>query len=539
MAASRIILQSDTISSHTAVAIWDTNIEYRREENQVFYRKRIRRPVTFTGLTYDELQALDPDGCEEITVQIQRECEGVGNYSTFLTGHFNAGDWRDNVDDCEITVTVLTNDEYECLLGTWKTPVNMYGLDVVEVKPYPITELYVHEQAYQECEECGVGVPIEDPENWCEEIEYEGCVAAINPGDCPPGITTDVFTGYHRLEAAGSCDGSTPLAPSADDYWTLLEDDCPTGSTWWRCPGGDVNSVNGRMPYGRLFSDVLQTLFDGCGLTVVSDFFNINADATAPDNAAYDFAALYLQTMTVHQKSDVKRPYSTDPATSKQWDMQPKEMLDDLRVLFNVYWVIDGTDIRIEHISYFETSGGIDATGDAQKLDTERQIEDNIKTEYFYFVDEAGSDYFLGLPIVYDCGVEKLENRCQLFSTDVTYIQNTNSEGFSDENFVLCSTEIVSDVHYLLRDNRALSFTELHESLHRHYRYWKNGTLNGDPVTFTTFRPTRKQPPFDHVLCCDEDFNEREPVETGIGVGYIETAVYNMENDIITLETKH
>lgn len=538
MAESRVILSSVSIVSHTAVAVWDTEIEYRKERDQVFYRRRLRGDMVFRGLTYDDLQALDPDECEEITVQVQRECGGVGVYTTFLTGVFNAGDWRDNRDDCEITVTVKTQDDYECLLGSWKTPVNVFGLDVVEVKPYPVTEIYVTDEAYQLCTDCGVTIPIADPDNWCAAPEGDYCVPTTDPEGCDP-TTTDAYTLYHRLEATGTCDGVTPIAPSPDAYWTLLDDDCPTGSTWWRCPGEDVYTPNARMPYGRLFSDVLQAMFDGCGLTVVSDFFGINGDASAPDNTAYDFAALYLQKMTVHQKSDVKRPYSSDPATSKQWDMQPKEMLDDLRVLFNAYWEIDGTDIRIEHISYFEASGGLDASGDAQKLDTERQVEDDVKREFFFFVDEAGSDYFLGSPIEYDCGDEKIENRCQLFSTDVTYIQNTNSEGFSDENFVLISTEVADSIRYVVRDNRALSFTELHENLHRHFRYWKNGTLNGDPVTFTSYRPTRKQPAFDHVLCCDDDFNEREPVTTGIGAGFIESAVYNMQADIITLEIKH
>lgn len=540
MAESRVILSSDvTISSHTATVLWDTVVSYRREKDQVFYRKRVARDMVFTGLTYDALIGLNVDECEQVTVQIQRECGGVGVYATFITGTFNAGDWRNNGDDCEITVRIITEDDYACLLGSWKTPVNLYDLDEVEVKPYPITETYVTDEAYTECEECGVTSAIGDPANWCATVQGDYCTPAINPGDCDPGINTDVFTVYHRMEATGTCDGSTPVAPSSDDYWTLLTDNCPTDSTWWRCPGEDVNNPNSRMTHGRLFSDAIQAVFDPCGLTVVSDFFNINADATAPDNAAYDFAALYLQNMTVHQKSDVKRPYSSNPATSKQWDIQPKEMLDDLRILFNVYWDIDGTDIRIEHISYFETVGGLDASADAQKVDTERETDDNVKYEYFFFVDEAGSDYFLGSPIVYDCGTEKIENRCQLFSTDITYIQNTNSEGFADDNFVLCSTEIVDTVHYLIRDNRPLSFTELHENLHRHFRYWKKGTLNGSPVTFTSFRPTRKQPAFDHVLCCDAAFDEREPVTTAVGTGYIDQADYTIQTDIITLEIKH
>lgn len=538
MAESRIMLSSATILSHEAVSVWDTGLEIRREREQIFYRWRLARPVTFRGLTYTDLNALDVDECEEVTVQIQRRCEG--SFSTILTGHFNAGDWRDNRDDCEITVTVVTNDQYECFLTNWETPINLYALGVVPVRPYPITELYVHDQAYQECAECGTIVPIGDPANWCAEPEYIGCTASIN--ECVGGETTDAYTGYHRMEAPGTCDGTTPVAPTPDDYWTLLDDDCPTGSTWWRCPGGDVNTTTAPLPYGRLFADVLDAIFLPCGLTVVSDFFDINPDATAPDNAAYDFAALYLQNMTVHQKSDVKRPYSSDPAQSKQWDMQPEQLLNDLRILFNVYWTINtaGDEIRLEHITYFEQAGGLDCTADPQRLDTEREVDDNVKSEFFQYVDpDSSSAYFLGSPIVYDCGKEKKERRCQLFSTDVVFIQNTNSEGFADSGFVLCSTEGTGDERYLVRDNRPLAFTELHENLHRHYRYWKTGTLNGDPVTFDSYVPTLKQPTFGHTLCCGDVFDENKPVTTQIGAGFIEAAVYTIETDRILLNIKH
>ncbi|MCB1318043.1 MAG: hypothetical protein KDK27_18890, partial [Leptospiraceae bacterium] len=414
MAESRVILSSEvTIGSHTAVVLWDTVVSYRREKDQVFYRKRVARDMVFTGLTYDELLGLNVDECEQVTVVIERECGGVGVYAPFLTGTFNAGDWRNNADDCEITVRINTEDDYTCLLGSWKTPVNLFGLDVVQVKPYPTTEVYVTtEITTEDPDTCETPYAPPDPSNWCSEPESILCYG-LEPDQSS-------VTMWHRLERTGTCSGSTPVKPTVDTFWALLTDNCPTDSVWWRCPGTtDSPTVIAPMSNGRLFSDVLDALFATCGLTVVSDFFNINADATAPDNAAYDFAALYLQNMTVHQKSDVKRPYSSNPATSKQWDIQPKEMLDDLRILFNVYWDIDGTDIRLEHISYFETVGGLDASADAQKVDTERETDDNVKYEYFFFVDEAGSAYFLGSPILYDCGTEKIENRCQLFSTDV------------------------------------------------------------------------------------------------------------------------
>lgn len=534
MADSRIVISSASVVSHTAFVDWDTVLELRKEKDQVFYRWRVSRPLVFKDLSYTRLNTLNVDECEEVTVQVQRECEGA--FSVFMSGKFNAGDWRDNQDDCRITVTVETEDDYTCFLSNWKTPINMYGLSVVEVKPYPTTETYVTTTEIDDCADCGDIVDPVDPANWCAEPEDVNCKQNTS---CTPPIDSDALTTWHRIEGVGTCSGSTPVKPTPDDYWTLLTDNCPTDSTWWRCPGENVNSTNSRMDQGRLFIDIMETLFAPCGLTVVSDFFDINADATAPSNDAYTFAALYLQAMTIHQKSDVKRPYNSDPATSKQWDIKPEEMLNDLRILFNVYWKIDGTDIRIEHVSYFQESGGLDCTADAQKLDTQREVDDNVTVERFFYVDEDASDYFLGSPITYDCGTEEKEHRCQLFSTDVTYIQHTNSEGFADDGFVLCSTEIDASVHYLIRDNRPLSFTELHENLHYHYRYWKKGTLNGNSVTFTTYRPTRKQPEFKHILCCGDTLEPEKPVTTGIGAGYIDTATYRISDDSLRLNIKH
>ena len=51
-------------------------------------------------------------------------------------------------------------------------------------------------------------------------------------------------------------------------------------------------------------------LQSGCGLTVQSDFFNINPPGLNPSNSAYDKAFLELQELVVFQKSDIKSEYN-------------------------------------------------------------------------------------------------------------------------------------------------------------------------------------------------------------------------------------
>ena len=537
MSDTRIRIESPSITLYTTNGIWDTVAVRKRERDVVFFRWKIKNKVTFVGDDYDELSYLDPLECEQVTVYFDRYCSG--SWSTFLTGYFTLAECTINEDDCTIEADVTTADVYDCVFRTWKTAVNVYDLDVVPVKPYPITETYNITCLNNPCAiTSAVTLYPVDPENWCDVPELDADYGFSPNDDCDTGLGHD--TCWHRMEAAGSCDGTTPVAPGPDDFWVLLEDNCPTGSSWWRCPGGDVNTTNAEMQHGRLLSDVLQRVFDGCELTVKSDFFNINPLGDSPANDAYTFAETYCQNITVHQKSDVKRPYSYAPASSKQWDMKPQDVLRDLKIIFNVDWDIDDSgNIILEHNSFFTASGSIDYTTEEQKLETQAEAQDKTKRELFFFVDEAGSDYFLGSPIVYDCGTDDKENRCSLFHTDITAIQNTNSEGFSDEKFVLCSTEVVSDIHYLIRDNRAFSFTELHEDLHRWDRAWKDGTLNGVATTFETYKPVRKQPPFSVVMCCDDTHDPNDPVATPIGTGYTEEEEYTIADDMMSVIIKY
>jgi hypothetical protein len=274
----------------------------------------------------------------------------------------------------------------------------------------------------------------------------------------------------------------------------------------------------------------------GCGLTVRSHFFGINATHTGPpSNDAYDYATDHYQNMTVHQKSDVKRPDASNPALTVAWKMKLQDFLNDLRVLFNAYWKIDGTDFIIEHISYFESGAGQNHTTTPQKLEYKYDAE-TPRREKFFFMDESASSFFAGYDITYDCGEGIRENRCQLFSTDVSYIRDElNQDKITDEGFVLVCNLLDGSTHYVDEFNQPLSWTNLHDKLHRHNRPFLTGTMNDTAETFETTQHIKKQTPFSVSNCCSDTFDPADYVTTPLGNGYVDEATKNLFKDRITL----
>jgi hypothetical protein len=535
----RVKISSSSILEQFVTPVWGGIFSYVQEKGQIFFRKRLKGAMVFQNTDYELLNAaLNPLECEIVTVTVEIFCGEP--WAELVTAKFTLLESVINLDSCFISVTPEIQDDYTCFLKAWKEPINIYALDIVAVRVYDNSQEY-----YVECFTEGPAgsppplepvVPADPGTEWCVTPENNYIWQE----------ETNVWyhtTCYHRLQAAGTCSGATPVAPYVSAAWNLLTDNCPTDSIWWRCPGTDeAGGVNGALSTGRDFSDVLAEVFGICGLNVVSDFFNINPDATAPSNAAYDYATLYYQLMTVHQKSDVKRPYNSDPAKEKAYDIKPADLLNDLRILFNVYGKITGNEMRLEHISYFTETADLDLTASpGQKLETEADPEDRIFRENFFYADEQASALFVGQPIFYDCGSEVFDNRCVLFSCDVTFIQyNANNDSISDAGFVLCSTKIEDDLRVLVQDNTPLAFTNLHENLHRHNRQFPTGTLNGDPVTFTTYKPVRKQPEFKFVSCCGVVFDPVKPKTTALGTGYVQSgAEYDAVNDTITVQLKY
>ena len=505
---------------------WGGEFTKKIERDRIYHLHELKGGLTFTGADYTLINGITDD-CEIVTVTVERFCAGV--FNLYFTGQFTKFDCKINHFKCSVSVKPKTVDAYKCTFDGWDEVTNIYSAtgSVISVRQFHGT----YEAGIQTCSECrvsSVAFPVCTSSTACVEVTeiFPGGVA----NNCASGQYYAV-TYFHRITATGTA----ILPPPHDSGWTLL-----SGTTWWRCPAADELGV-GVLRSGRRFDAVLakMVLALDCSLTIRSHFFAINAThAAAPVNDAYDYAALYYENLTVHQKSDVKRP-DGDQSFALVWTMKLKDMLADLQKMFNVFWRIEGSDLIIEHISYFQATAGADYSTKIIPLEVDYDI-DTPKKERFYFADEECTDTFKGVPITYNCGNEIKEHKCALFSTDVAFIRDElNQDKISDDRYVLISNRIESGAYILNTQNDSLAWENLHDKLHRHYRPFGGGTMNGVAETFISTQPGKKLPDFTVPYCCDSDHNPAEYVTTSFGQGHVQSQTENIKKNTLTLQLNY
>ena len=513
MSVTRVFIESTSIAKVEAFPSFTTGrqFEQTKTDDQVYFLTEWPELV-FRDADYTALK--EAGGCEEITVSFEEYCGG--EWTERHVGKFTQYDEGINENTCLATVKPKTQEYYTCVLDNWELEKVVFSV-IPQISTQAVQGTYQAPTALccQQCYPEGIvpSLPIcAVPANYCWTGEnYD---QGINPIACGNFTDHRFRTCFHRVLGVG-----TPTVPPTygpPGSWTHI-----SGNDWWRCPTKDELSI-GIFEHGRLFNDVLVYLVNQqlCSLTVRSHFFNINAThAAPPDNGAYDYAVAYLQKMSVHQKSDVKRPFDQSPAESRVWKMTLKKLLDDLRTIFNVYWKVDGSDLIIEHITYFAAAMGMDITAKDIVLKYGKQESGAPKTEYFFWADRAGwFDAFLGRPISYDCGDKGKEYQVNLFDTDIRSVRNTdNAEEIKDADFVLISNLVDTFKYFVVNNNEPLGWVALHENLHRDYRYFLEGRMNSEDTTFNSTRKTRELEPFTLYVCCDDEFNPENEIQTSIG----------------------
>ena len=529
MSTARLTIESANIAPTVLTNYhWPGEFSDKPERDQVFYRREFKGEIVLKGDDYALVNDLT-DVTEEITLTVERKCDGV--YTEFWTGVAAKFDGKFDHDRCTVALKFKPEDNYRCLYDAWETAHSIYAAGPEFITrgmagTYQLGDGNGADHCQAESNmgpidfdaECGT------PAGWC--VEHDEQVLLPIGG---------VYVGkrfYHREIGTGTL--TDP--PAYGTGWTHL-----SGTTWWRCPDIDEQAI-GVLRYGREFADVFQYLVDesGCGLTVRSHFFGIAAThAAPPSNDAYTYAAAKYQLLSIHQKSDVKRPDASNESTEAVWSMKLKELLDDLRRIFNVYWRIDGTDLIVEHITYFTTSAGADYS--AQNI---RQVKtydlDAPKREEFYWADDACSTAFKGSPITYAAGSNTTTHRVANFSTDVAFIRTPENHGvIADAGFVLLCNTQVAGKNVIIELNAPLSWEALHDNLHRDYRPFLAGTLNGVGVTFNSARPSQVYEPFTVCLPCDEDIDPSQYITTEVGNGYVAENTINILKDSLELKLKY
>jgi hypothetical protein len=534
MAEVRFFIQSTSISRTEVTPVWKGLLRTKREREQVYYTEEMRSEMLFKMPDYNLINGLAND-CEEITLDVERKCSG--SWTLRWQGTFSKQDCKINVDQCALRVTPKAVNVFKCLFEKWETVTNIYAAGATITSRAFFGEYFA--EPCVEFNNSPAPIPVSNcinPAQWCATYESNN-------------VTFDTASGqykhetiWHRIEADGTCSGGTAIAPAFDTGWVLLSSTCPTASRWWRCPVG-YEAGSGVHTRGRKFNDVLTYLVSqlSCGLTVQSHFFGINPPGTGePSNIAYTFAAAKLRKMTLHQKSDVKRPFSSNGSLSFIWTLKLKALLDDLRKMFNVFFTIENGKLIIEHVSYFTTIVGPDFTAKPQKLEYDND-DDIPKEEKFQYLDADCYPFFAGTPIKYPCGEDVKDIRLTLFSTDLAFITDPdNKEKVSDEGWVLiCNAQDTGGNYFIIEANQPLSWTNLHANLHKHYRPFLTGTMNGATTTFLSAWKNRKQEPFTVQHCCDDTFDPYQLITTPLGDGQVQEAEYNLYQDSLKLNLSY
>ena len=521
------------------LVVWGGGLVWRQEADHIFYRFDISQAITIQGVGYAEIMGLT-DACGEIYITIAVLCDGF--WTDIFEGSFTKNDCTINEDKCFLSVkpkATATSDIYALYFDEAAVNKNVFacGDDVItratETETYEINSTVVCSTHVTMIGTPDINAYCTIPAGWCVE---QSIVTQTGVNEY------DLFRSYHRELGTGT--GATPPPIGDPGDWTLL-----SGTTWWRCPDNSLVDI-GKFTNGRYFADLLEYLvLQYFGFDVRSHFFGINAThAAPPTNDAYTFAADNLSALVVHQKSDIKRAFASD-SLSASWIMNLRDLLNDFRTMFNVYWKINSAtnEMIIEHITYFQDTVGLDHTGQPTKNEFEYG-KDIPKTETFRFMDQDCSDYFKGYPITYECGEGEEKRDVSLFSTDVAFIRDiANAELIQDAGFVLIATKdappggLYGNERVIIDYNNPLSWTELHDKLHRDYRKFSAGTLNDVDVVFDSVEPLRKQTPYTRGFCCSDllTFDPTNLITTDLGDGKIQEVTVNLYRDNITPTLAH
>jgi hypothetical protein len=347
----------------------------------------------------------------------------------------------------------------------------------------------------------------------------------------------------------------------------ILVGDCGTSgepSFYW-CPES-TSGTEVLYDQNRTLYDALTLFSDACDLTEVqSDYFDMNPVGDAPDYVAgnnYVTGAINkVNHIHIAQKSDIIDPGASNPATRGM--MTFTQMTEMLKTIFNVYWFIDGTNLRFEHYKYFVRTAN--PNFNLTDVDKRQWIIGKNKYSYekakmpkyerFKWSEAANTD-FIGFEIRYDSSCVNLDSKSNVLNyspgnvtTDILFINSDPTE-INKEGFVLIANDLVGSTYVvqseeglitgLIKPNAHLSWANLHYNYHRHGRVLLEGSMNNQVTTFLSAKRAKKQADIKFPFCCDDELLPlTELVTTYLGSGEIDKMSLSIKNNMITTDLLH
>lgn len=539
---------------------------WEREGEGRLYRQKLETKLLLRGADFTYFKTkLEAGTCEDVTVTIEQYCSNA--WVNFFTGTALIFEASYDYDKCEVELELKPADLVECFLQNWEKKQNWIGV-VDEVFSYSLFGTI-------ETITCNYsGTPPGGNEaNWF----YKGCwdsgfTNSSTPDGAlawrplthtqtviisPTGFTADTIWAREAVTHVGPPPGTGWINIGGNDWVRPITyaadpiEEIVSLTRTFEAEAADVEISNG-IPLNALLEVLISDM--ACGIDEVrSDFFGINPDNTAPSNIAYDFAKDdegAMQNVLIYQKSDITNAAATDDAT--RLDLSIKDFLDSIADgSLNVFWTIyddAGTIIlRIEHISYFAGSAGMDLTTEADGKYIRGlhrfEVTDGIPAfERFAYQESFKSEF---LPGRVDYPASCINNPSKDYGlsqmcADVPGLLDNSAAGTTGFVFVCTyvepSTYIIDSTNFVL--NGAMGWDALFDNLLNFNRYSTEVTPSFGSMGVESIRKRKRQAEISVPYCCG-DFDPNDYVTTQLGQGEVEEAEVDTKFGILTLKLMH
>lgn len=538
------------------------------DERRFSLRRKLDTRLILVQSDFDWLLTIEngANRCLPITVSFVR-----GSY--VWSGKFNMSNLEFDLDACHVEVEVLPNDAEDCLRNVLDAEINI--LDAFSYTAF----------LYEGGIEFSTYIANDDPIPASANFTPTGILPPDDGGDAnwsflSCGLTStnggNTWSGtitFVRQTRTTNCVGGNPAAPLLS-LWALRANNCGTlgtaiytkrvpiipdilplvynTTTWTKTntfPGAGL--ANQSIRGARLILPIIRTAVEACGLTFRSNFFDINASGSNPNELPYTTFRFFYQNLAYIQKSDLRFPNALSPATRGVTTVG--KMLDEIATLLRVFWFIDTNgDFRLEHESWRSTTNGYNLATNAAWIENparkyQRLDDDYPRFQRFEFAEDFNDRDFEGLDLIYNNActydVESYSSEVVTNIAPILVDRNvTNDSGFAmvalqsiGGNLRIGTTR--SRITLTEKLNGLLAWDTLHNSFHRHERPFTPMNLNGSSVSALSIRPRKRQRLTAGICPGDyETINTLQRINTPLGWGRAERLTYDYKTQILEAE---
>lgn len=548
----------------------------RVDKSQRIFTVAIKGGLTIAKEFFSYLAGIEngPDRCLPITIEVIRRADNIVVYS----GKTYCDRCSFDFNSCVGTMQFETQGGYSDFIDKWKTPVNILSGTTkvgayVRYSDHGFSEIEIMEDV----QTLSIGFPGNQQfpnSGWPDPFDGWAMIYdQVKVIQDPFNIVAQRTTRWAREVAI-----TTPLPSfqfTGNDtvrlFPSVLKSDNTTTLTFGITPGewyyDEYERAYAWLPLdysvlnnGVLFADAVNRILlsSGISLSVVSDFFQINPDNTAPSNDAY---GKKQPNLVLYQRTDIKRPAASQPATVCRLSLSG--LSEILWAKYQVQMVVRGSTLRIEHVSYFDAEQGVDLVNDYPEAlnGTSRYTyrRDEIPVgEYWYEESETAClPYFQrwqftyrvpsGLEIPENCVPGYTDEESHPVSGNVSDIQSVNAQPdiFQDEGICIVETTIYSGNRYVV-GNRFINGTQSLQNLQvlLYYRRYLPYAVyivpnSADYYYFLSVIRTKQQEQFGFRLKELESFNAEKSILSQYGWGEVQSAEYDLEGAWLTIQLNH